>query len=707
MNHPRHTSRRLRWLFIMLAGIVVVAATVAVITANASGGVAWRARVIRAKLSGALPELPITLLIQWLAPGSPVYLAPLAEVPNVHSGIQNLLIDSESAVKGRQLYGRNCASCHGENAKGRAGADLVSSLANATDWAYFSAVKWGHPGTAMAAQPVSDREIWQIHAYLRQLVIRSEGGDEGPPAAKTATVNVAPASILVASERSHDWLTFAGNYAGHRHTRLSQISRRNIRDLRVAWIAQLRSADAFLEASPIVAGGLIFVTETPEGVVALDANTGAKVWHYNRPVPADLPLCCGAVNRGVAILQDLVFVQTLDAHLVALDASTGRKKWEIKVADHRDGYSMTGAPLALNDRVVVGVAGGELGIRGFVAAFSAADGRALWKFYTVPGPGEPGHETWANDSWKTGGAPTWTAGAYDPELDLIFWGVGNPAPNFQGDVRSGDNLYSNSVIALDAKSGTLRWHFQFTPGDEHDWDAVQQPVLADITFQGQRWPVVVWANRNGFLYVLDRRTGKFLFAKPFVKQTWASGFDPGGRPILRPEARPSRIGTLVWPATSGGTNWWPPSYDERRRVLYVPAVDAASIYFRNEVRIEKGKLFLGSASQIAANHPVAASIKAIDVETGDTRWEAGLMRGGSDSVHRQVGGVLSTNGDLVFAGYRDEFFAFDADDGRKLWQIRLGGPINAAPIAYAMNETQYVAIMAGHSLFTFALPPSK
>lgn len=691
----------------MLAGIVIVTATALAIAVNTSDEVAWRARVVRAKLLGALPEIPFPALIRWLVPGSPVYLAPLAEFPNVHAGISNRLIDDESAEEGSRLYGKHCAHCHGENARGGAGPDLLSSLATTTDWAYFSAVKWGRAGTAMAAQSLSDREIWQSHAFVRRLALRSSGGDKGPSSATHATVNVAPESILAASERSHEWLTYAGNYAGHRHSRLSQISRRNVRNLRVAWIAQLRSADAYLEASPIVAGGLIFVTESPEGVVALDAGTGAKVWHYHRPVPANLPLCCVSANRGVAILRDSVFVQTLDAHLVALDASTGRKKWTTKVADSRDGYSMTGAPLALGDRVVVGVAGGEFGIRGFVAAFSAADGRLLWKFYTVPGPGEPGHETWANDSWKTGGASTWTTGAYDPELDLIFWGVGNPAPDFQADARAGDNLFGNSVIALDAKSGKLKWHFQFIPGGQHDWDAVQQPVLADVALRGQRRPVVLWANRNGFFYVLDRRTGEFLFSKPFVKQTWASGFDPSGRPILRPEARPSPTGSLVWPAVGGGTNWWPPSYDERRRLLYVPAVDAASIYFRGEARYERGKEFVGGGTKVAANHPVATSIKAIDVETGDTRWEAELMRGGASDVYRQVGGVLSTAGGLVFAGYRDEFFAFDAEDGGRLWQIRVGGLINAAPVAYAIDGTQYVAIMAGHSLFAFALPASK
>jgi alcohol dehydrogenase (cytochrome c) len=513
------------------------------------------------------------------------------------------------------------------------------------------------------------------------------------------------ASILSSDKRPGEWLTFAGNYAGHRHSMLSSISKQNISKLRIAWVAQLRSASEFLEASPIVTSNLVFVTESPEGVVALDATTGKREWEFRRPVPNKLSLCCGTVNRGVAILDDSVFVATLDAHLVALNASTGERKWETKVADFRENYSMTGAPLALGDRVVVGVAGGDFGIRGFVAAYGARDGKLLWKFNTVPGPGEAGHDTWAGDSWRTGGAPTWTTGAYDAKLNLLYWGVGNPAPVFEGRQRAGDNLYSNSVVALDALTGKLRWHFQFTPGDDHDWDSVQQPVVADIHWQGQLRPVLLWANRNGFFYALDRQTGQFLFAKPFAKQTWATGFTPDGRPIVRPEAKPSRTGTLVSPFAGGATNWWPPSYDSARRLMYVSTVDAASIYFSGDARGERSGQLLGSAATFFGNQLGSSSVKAIEVATGNVRWEAPLARG--FDVPRTVGGVLSTAGGVVFAGYRDEFLAFDSDTGRTLWSIRLGGHVNAAPVAYAVGRTQFIALMAGNSLFAFSLAPAR
>jgi alcohol dehydrogenase (cytochrome c) len=556
----------------------------------------------------------------------------------------------------------------------------------------------------MSAQPIADREIWETHAYLKQLGFQDSGAD-GAPASRTPTW-VDAASILVSDKRPSEWLTFAGNYAGHRHSMLSTISKQNVSKLRVAWIAQLRSASEFLEASPIVTSNLVFVTESPEGVIALDATTGEKVWEFRRPLPSGVPACCGQVNRGVAILDDSVFVATLDAHLVAVDASTGRKKWETKVADFRDGYSMTGAPLALGDRVIVGVAGAEFAVRGFIAAYSASDGSLLWKFSTVPGPGELGHDTWAGDSWKTGGATTWSTGAYDAELNVLYWGVGNPAPPFLRKERAGANLFSNSVVALDASSGKLRWYYQFTPADEHDWDSAQQPVLAEIAWQGRRRHALLWANRNGFFYALDRQSGEFLFAKPFVKQTWAAGFTPEGRPIPRPQTSPTRTGNLVWPATAGGTNWWPPSYDAGRRLIYVPSLDAASIYFSGEARIEKGKgQILGSATVLAPNQPASTSIKAIETGTGNVRWEAQLDHG--PGITHYVGGVLSTGGGVVFAGYHDEFLAFDSDTGRTLWRIRVGGRVKAPPVAYAVGRTQFIALMAGNSLFAFSLPPAR
>lgn len=698
---------KLRFVGLLLVGIAVAAIGFAIVVIR-SDALSWRARVVHAKLLGSLPEIPYRELITWLAPNSPVHLEPLASGANVHAGIQSPFSNEDvTAIEnGRLAFGKTCAGCHGDAGRGLAGPDLVASVANTTDWAFFSATKWGRPGTAMAAQPLSDSEIWQTHAYLRRLTIASASKGGSSPVSQRPLINVGPASIVAASDRPHEWLTYAGNYAGHRHTTLSQISKDNVDQLRVAWIAQLRSTDQWLEASPIAAGGLLFVTESPGGVVALDAQTGAKVWQFRRPLPSNLLLCCGSVNRGVAILGDKIFVATIDARLIALDANTGRLIWEAPVAENRDGYAMTGAPLAFKDRVLVGISGSDYGARGFVAAFSAADGRLLWKFHTVPGPGEAGHETWAGDSWRVGGAATWSTGAYDAQRDLVYWGAGNPAPAHHGGVRTGDNLYANSVVALDASSGKLRWHYQFTPADENDWDAVQQPVLARIPWQGEPRDVVLWANRNGFFYALDRESGKFLSAKAFVKQTWADGFDEKGRPIRRPASRPTSTGALVWPWVGGGTNWWPPSYDSERRLLFVPTVDGASIYFRDDdARFQRGQLFMGGIANNATNHPTAVAIKAIAADTGEVRWQTPLAQGAV--VHRVVGGVLSTAGGLVFAGYRDEFFAFDSDTGKKLWQVRLGGDINAAPVSYAVDGHQFIAVMAGHALFTFSLPPPK
>jgi alcohol dehydrogenase (cytochrome c) len=410
-------------------------------------------------------------------------------------------------------------------------------------------------------------------------------------------------------------------------------------------------------------------------------------------------------NRGVAVLGQTIFVATIDSYLVALDANTGKQRWIVKVADYHDGYTMTGAPLALKDRVVVGVAGGEFGIRGFLAAYDLAGGKPLWKFNTVPGPDEPGHETWTGDSWKTGGAPTWTTGAYDAQQDLLFWGTGNPSPEFQASVRSGDNLFSNSVIALDAKTGRLRWFYQFTPSDEHDWDANQQPILADIDWHGSKRAVVLWANRNAFFYALDRKTGEFLFAKPFVKQTWNEGFDAKGRPRASSSARPSAAGTLLWPAIMAATNWWPPSYDASRQLVYVPCSEAAGIYFQSEqIKYRKGERFEGSAaSYYSHNFPATAYVKAIDARSGEIRWQA-LLASGSENFVWTVGGVLSTQGGVVFAGYRDYFRAFDADTGKDLWKVNLGARVRGSPISFQLDGRQYIAVAAGHSMFAFSLP---
>lgn len=702
MSKSRGRLRVLSWVSLGLLLLVVAGAG----AISLSDDVRWRGRILGAKLTGKLPEIPLTQLIEWLLPGSPIYLATLGETLNAHSGIRNDDMSPESGLAGGEMYGKHCASCHGASGEGGAGPDLVSSInAGLSDWSFLAAVKWGRQGTSMAAQPLSVRETWNVHTFLRQTALAKAGIKTRDALAALPKTSVSYEWIATASERPENWLTYAGNYAGHRHSSLAQINKGNVARLQLTWTAQLRAADAYLEASPIVYADRMFVTESPDGVVALRATDGKLLWRHRRPVPPNLPLCCGSPNRGAAVLGDLIYVATLDAHLVALDATTGKKRWEVMVADHRQGYSMTSAPLAIRGAIVVGVAGSQYGARGLVAAFSPDDGRLLWKFNAVPGPGEFGNETWGGESWKNGGASTWTMGAFDPNLDLVYWGVGSASPVFDADERPGDNLFSNSVLALDAKGGKLRWHYQFTPRDEHDWDATQQPVLIDAPWKGQDRKLLVWANRNGFFYVLDRATGDFLLAEPFAKQTWADGFDAKGRPRVLAASRPSPSGTLVWPWVGGATNWWPPSFDSKRGSLFVSTVDTGSYYFRGEASYEKGEPlpFLGGSTR-RAPVPVTTSIKAIDVATGRPRWEALLAHGGIET-DRGIGGILSTDGGVLFTGYAEEFLALDSDTGRVLWRVRLGGRINAAPVSFAISGRQHIAIMAGRSLFVFALPP--
>jgi len=695
---------KLSKLLKVLVVLVVLGVLLVVVADYASNDVAWRITILKAKLSGKIPEIPLPLFLRWMLPGSPVYLGSLAKVPNVNSGITNLHNDPASAAAGARVFGRICAECHGDNARGRTGPDLLVGLGGMTDWKFFSTVKWGRPKTIMVAQPLSDLEIWQVYAFVRQMAFNVALNRKSD----SANASIPPVTVdrLLSSDRSNDWLTYAGNYSGFRHSLLTQISRRNVQHLRLAWAAQLPSDSPSLETTPIVADGRMYVTESPEGVTALDAKTGALLWQFHRPVPADsIPLCCGSQNRGVAILNKTIYVATLDAHLIALDAATGSKRWDVTIADWHNGYSMTGAPLAIDDRIVVGIAGGDFGIRGFLSAYSAVDGSLLWKFYTVPAPGEPGHETWGNADWEHGGVSTWATGSYDPALGLLYWGTSNPDPVFYPKAREGVNLYANSVIALEAKTGKLRWYYQFTPSDDHDWDATQQPVLADIQWHGQKLPVLLEANRNAFYYVMDRATGRFLLAAPFAKQSWNAGFTPEGQPIVRPEAQPSRSGTLIFPAAGGATNWWTPSFDPSRGLLFVPSVDASSIFFNDEVpHFHAGKQFSGSGFQRAPNQPITLAVRAIDASTGTIRWDSTLSTGGAE-IRGELGGVLSTEGGLVFLGFGYEFFAFDADTGAKLWITSLGGMIHSPPVSYALEGRQYITITAGHTLFVFSLPP--
>lgn len=696
----RHRSGRIAVVMILL----ILAAAVAL---GASQELRWRAKVLQSAIAGDLDEIPTMQLLRWMAKGSDVYLQGLAEDVSPGASIHNQLAENGDAVKqGASLFQQHCAHCHGSEGKGGSAPALQGFVSTSTDWAFLSLVKWGRRGTAMAAQPVSDGEIWRVHAYLREQT-RAWAAEAAGARAGFAPVDVTQQRLAQADTQADDWLMYNGNFSGHRHSALAEIHKGNVRQLKVGWVAQLRPSTKPLSATPVVVSGLIIVTEAPDGVAAFSARTGELAWRFRRPIdPASLPLCCGAFNRGVAVFGNRVFVGTLDAKLVALDATTGQKAWEVEVAPSKEGYSITSAPLVVDGQVMVGTAGGEFGIRGIVAAFSTIDGRRLWKFDVVPGKGEPGNETWSGDSWKTGGGSTWSTGVYDPQLDLVYWSTGNPWPPLDNATRRGDNLYTNSLVALDRKSGKLKWHYQFTPADVHDWDSTQQPILAQVSVDGQPVPAVLLANRNAFYYALDRRDGRLLHATPFVKQTWAKGFDAKGKPIVDPDSAPSRDGTLVWPWMHGGTNWWPPSYDAKRKTHFVPTVDAATMYLSIPGEYKPGQMTMGGATRLATGQPAVMAIKAIDPDTGKARWATRLDRGEFHQYSR-ISGLLSTDGGVLFGGFESRLVALDSDSGDLLWEFRPGGLTNAAPITYRIDGRQHVAVIAGNALFAFQLPAAE
>ena len=363
---------------------------------------------------------------------------------------------------------------------------------------------------------------------------------------------------------------------------LAEITPANVSNLRIRWIKPIRSNDEKYKSTPLVVGDLIFITVPPATVVALDAKTGTEIWKYERRVPDDLPVCCGRVNRGLAILGDTLFFGSLDGYLVAINAQNGKVIWQTQVAKSSDGYSLTGAPLVVNDSVIVGVAGENSVFAECWPHLTLRLAQQRWKFDTIPGPGDFGHDTWKSDAWKTGGGSTWVTGSYDPSLNLIYWGVANPSPPFSGDERPGDNLFTNSVVALNASSGKLAWHFQFTPHDEHDWDSAQTPILADILIKGINRKVICWPNRNGFYYVLDRGTGEFLLGVPFVEQNWAEGLTATGRPVPSKERNVTGAGRLVKPSVVGGVNWQPSAFDPRKGLIFVPAIEGASVFTKTD-----------------------------------------------------------------------------------------------------------------------------
>ena len=504
--------------------------------------------------------------------------------------------------------------------------------------------------------------------------------------------------LLRAESEPQNWLTYGGSYKSQRYSALDQINRQTVSRLKVAWAYQLRPG--VVETSPLVADGVMYVTEPPSTVTAIDVRSGRPVWTFTPAIPPDVIIIGSPpVNRGVAILDDTVFLGTVHGHLIALDARSGGVRWDVKVQDNKSGYYLTLAPLALDGKVIVGVSGAETGIRGFIDAYDTKSGKLLWRTYTIPAPGEPGFDTWGKgNGWQTGGGSTWLTGSYDPDLKLLYWTTGNPAPDWNADNRPGDNLYTDAVLALDPDTGKMKWHFQFTPEDVHDWDANQTVILFEAAVNGRERKLLGQANRNGFYYVLDRETGAFITGVPYAKQTWADGLDAKGRPIRKKGIAPTPEGTLVYPNIQGAANWHSPSYSPRTKLFYQHAREMATIYYKGDAVYKPGTAFTGGGGRYVNGDDASSAIRALDAVTGKLKWEFPLLSPGFSSL-------LSTAGGLVFGGTEEgNFIALDADTGKPLWDLQLGGTVRGIPISYAVDGKQYVAIAAGNALFAFALP---
>jgi alcohol dehydrogenase (cytochrome c) len=508
---------------------------------------------------------------------------------------------------------------------------------------------------------------------------------------------VSPDRILNAQKEPQNWLTYSGTYMSQRYSQLTQVTPANVKSLELKWVFQARWLD-YNQATPLVVDGVLYTTQGND-VLALDATTGKIFWIFPYTPSSDARFCCGRITRGLAVHGDTLFLATIDAHLIAIDAKSGRALWNTVVANGAAGYSMSAAPLVIKDKVIVGTAGGEFGIRGFLAAYDIATGKQAWRFNTVPLPGEPGHDTWGQ-GWVHGGASIWVTGSYDPETNLTFWGVGNPGPDYNAESRPGDNLYSCSVVALDADTGKLKWHYQFMPNDEFDWDAVQIPVLADISWKGSPRKTMLWANRNGFFYVLDRTNGKMILAKPFVTQNWAKEISPEGRPILNTGINPSEEGSVkVCPDLGGGTNFFSPSYDPTQQLFFVNSRETCAIYFSWHEPFRQGEQYESGGTTRPPDQKNFGALRAIDPLTGERKWEFRYPVTSSS-------GVLSTAAGLVFSGDGDgNIIALDSKSGKYLWHYQLGvGLRSTGGTTYMVDGKQYLLVPSGSALTAFALP---
>jgi alcohol dehydrogenase (cytochrome c) len=636
------------------------------------------------------------------------------------------LPSAQNVESGRKAFVTRCASCHGTDGNGgELGPAIAARAILRTDDELRTVLRTGFPAAGMPAFPMlPDAEAADLVAFVRTLKPRTSTVPARSPFTLAdgrvldgLVLNRTHADVQVLDTRQRiqllrpdgnryrtvtsqaDWPSYNGGPNGSRFSTLAQIDRSNVDRLAPKWMFTLPNTSP-LQVTPVVVGGVMYVTSANE-CRAIDAGSGREIWRYQRPRTKGLiGNAAGGVNRGVGVAGDRLFMVTDHAHVIALDRHTGALLWDIEMADWRQNYNATGAPLPVGNLVITGTSGGDEGVRGFVAAYDQATGKEVWRFWTVPAPGERGSETWQGKGIAHPGGSTWMTGAYDQQLDTVFWTVGNPGPDLYGDDRPGDNLYTDSVLALDAKTGALKWHFQFTPHDVWDYDAQEPTALVDTTWQGKPRKLLVQANRNGFLYVLDRTTGEFLSGAGFAKNiTWASGLDPRGRPLRVPGMEPSPDGKRVCPSLDGATNWYSSSFNPLTNLYYVQTNDKCGIFTRTDQEWAAGRGFMGGSFRQAPNEPAQRLLRAFDIRTGKVAWEVPQ----SGNVN-SWGGVLSTAGRVVFFGDDSgAFAAVDAENGRRLWSFQTSQLWKASPMTYVFDNQQYVAVAAGSTIIAFGL----
>lgn len=515
----------------------------------------------------------------------------------------------------------------------------------------------------------------------------------------SATATTESSAINEPSGIMANWPSYNGDHTGRRYSGLTQITPQNVGQLRAAWVFHSNNAGT-LEATPVVRDGILYITASNDAY-ALNAVDGQILWHYSRPVSEGLiDDAAGHISRGVGLFGNRLYMETDNAHLLCLDTRSGHLIWDVAYATWNKNYGATSAPLVIHGKVLVGTSGGDDGVRGFIAAYSAISGKLVWRRWTIPGPEEFGSSSWPGNSYLHGGGTAWMPGTYDPELNTLYWGTGNAAPDYDGDVRPGDDLYTASLLALNPDTGKLKWYFQFTPHDVYDYDGVETPVLVDRTYQGKPRKLLIEANRNGFLYILDRVTGKFLSATRFAERlNWAKGIDANGRPIFT-DVKPTASGTLTCPGEAGATNWYSPSYSEATGLFYFLALDECTVNYKKPQTFEVGKEYYATGARHAPNSKGKKTLLAFDPSTKQFAWKYPQYGNG-----RSWGGTMSTATGLVFfADDSGSFEAVDARTGKPLWHFRTGQTLHASPMSYSIGGKQYVAIASGDDLFAFALP---